>query len=190
MGKDEKKDKIKKIYYPLNLVGEYILESNAIEGVYNEQALTTSLEAWGYLKLLDKIDLDVLLKIHRLILLDLNPRIAGKFRNIMVYVGGRKGYPVNVIEHSLKSWASVANFIHLEERIKDSHIWFETIHPFEDGNGRVGRMIMLWQRQKSGLPLEIIHEREKQKYYDWFAGQGRIERYAYKEPANNHLDDK
>jgi DNA phosphorothioation-dependent restriction protein DptG len=56
------------------------------------------------------------------------------------------------------------------ERIcKAYHIEFEGIHPFEDGNGRVGRILLNVHRISVGLPILIIHEgAEQMKYYEWF----------------------
>ena len=53
--------------------------------------------------------------------------------------------------------------------IKKLHVDFEKIHPFADGNGRVGRILMNVQMINSGLPLITIHEGiEQQEYYRWF----------------------
>jgi len=51
---------------------------------------------------------------------------------------------------------------------KSMHIQFEKIHPFIDGNGRIGRILMNWHRLKLGLPIKIIIETEKYNYYKWF----------------------
>jgi len=48
------------------------------------------------------------------------------------------------------------------------HIHFEKIHPFVDGNGRMGRILMNWQRVKVGLQPLIIWASERQAYYAWF----------------------
>ena len=38
------------------------------------------------------------------------------------------------------------------------HVWYETLHPFIDGNGRSGRMIWAWQmKQRTGFPLGFLH---------------------------------
>jgi Fic family protein len=47
---------------------------------------------------------------------------------------------------------------------------FERIHPFRDGNGRVGRIIMNAQRLQAGLPILIIPASERRLYYEWFRG--------------------
>jgi Fic family protein len=57
----------------------------------------------------------------------------------------------------------------LEEKTLLMHIKFEEIHPFEDGNGRVGRILWNIQRLMLGLPLKIIHTGKEQfDYYKIF----------------------
>jgi Fic family protein len=51
---------------------------------------------------------------------------------------------------------------------KEAHIEFEYIHPFVDGNGRVGRMVYNAHRLLLGQPIHIIEESEKNEYYKWF----------------------
>lgn len=86
----------------------------------------------------------------------------------------------NQIKPEMEQWIVNANDVvqngkeepihFLDELIRKHHIRFEKIHPFIDGNGRVGRMLMNWQRIKVGLPLLIIWEDEKSDYYKWFKG--------------------
>ena len=56
----------------------------------------------------------------------------------------------------------------ISNRIRNDHIGFEKIHPFIDGNGRLGRILMNWQRIQCGLDILVIWEIEKQEYYKWF----------------------
>ena len=51
------------------------------------------------------------------------------------------------------------------ENIIEYHYRFEKIHPFQDGNGRVGRLVMLRECLRSGIVPFIIDERHKQFYY-------------------------
>jgi len=51
------------------------------------------------------------------------------------------------------------------EDIVDFHVAFEKIHPFQDGNGRVGRMIMFREALKHQVTPFIIDERHKGYYY-------------------------
>ena len=56
----------------------------------------------------------------------------------------------------------------LIDKITENHVKFESIHPFVDGNGRTGRLLMNWIRIKIGLPILVIKESEKFEYYKWF----------------------
>lgn len=58
--------------------------------------------------------------------------------------------------------------------ILDSHIRFERIHPFSDGNGRTGRMVLNYSLLKHGFPPLIIEKETKSEYFD-FLGSEDIE---------------
>jgi len=85
----------------------------------------------------------------------------------------KKPYIIQKSGGAIKSWLKdVETSIEMPgkngKHIQLDHITFEKIHPFIDGNGRIGRIFMNWQRKKAGLPILVIKEAEKQKYYDWF----------------------
>ena len=54
------------------------------------------------------------------------------------------------------------------EKIARFHLEFETIHPFLDGNGRIGRVLINYQLLRLGFPPIIIRDKEKQTYYKSF----------------------
>jgi len=51
------------------------------------------------------------------------------------------------------------------KKIARDHYEFENIHPFFDGNGRVGRLIMLTQALARGYPPVLIQVEDRHKYY-------------------------
>ena len=61
-----------------------------------------------------------------------------------------------------------------EEYAKHVHVMFENVHPFEDGNGRTGRILYNLHRLKLGLPIHIImadwpkKDGQQRAYYEWF----------------------
>lgn len=55
--------------------------------------------------------------------------------------------------------------------ILDTHIQFERIHPFSDGNGRTGRMIMVYSLLQEGFPPLIIEKETKAQYIEFLATQ-------------------
>ena len=57
------------------------------------------------------------------------------------------------------------------ERILDAHIQFERIHPFPDGNGRTGRVIMNYSLLQEGFPPLIIEKETKATYIELLAKQ-------------------
>jgi Fic family protein len=57
------------------------------------------------------------------------------------------------------------------ESILDAHIQFERIHPFSDGNGRTGRVIMNYSLLQEGFPPLIIEKETKATYIELLAKQ-------------------
>ena len=61
--------------------------------------------------------------------------------------------------------------------ILDFHVNFERIHPFQDGNGRVGRLIMFWQCLQSNIVPFIITDDLRLFYYRGIQNWGKINGY-------------
>ena len=101
---------------------------------------------------------------------------VGDYKKLENIVGEMETCPVKKVHAEisklLKSYqASSKSF----ENIVDFHVRFEQIHPFQDGNGRVGRLIMLKECLKQGYTPFVIAENLKQFYYlglqDWRYGR-------------------
>lgn len=161
-------------------IKEFLKESNYIEGEYSEEAFEDAKKAWKYaFENKDKINLKYILKIHYLLAQRINPDIAGKLRECDVWIGGYRKIFVSVglLEAQLKDCINII-FLSLsiknstiykkEEMARRCHVEFENVHPFCDGNGRVGRILWQVHRLKLGLPILVIKENEKDRYYEWF----------------------
>ena len=147
---------------------EFIKQSNYIEAEYGTKALSDAIQAWAFIRNSVGLTLTNVLHCHYILMADIYSSIAGKVRECDVWVGGCHKPFINVqlINDNLD------NLLHrMDLRIiepKAAHIQFEYIHPFVDGNGRVGRMIYNAHRLQLGQPIHIIKESEKEKYYEWF----------------------
>jgi hypothetical protein len=160
---------------------DFLHESNLIESIDSYDALDDAVEAWNYAyEHRDKIDLKYILGIHRLLIKRLEPEIAGKWRNCDVWIGGERKMFVSeaLIKSQVQTWLddckitkkilALTNW-EKEELIRKWHVAFERIHPFSDGNGRTGRILMNVQRCLLGLPWLIIdHRTRADEYYPWF----------------------
>lgn len=168
------------IKYEQKDVMEFLCESNKIEGVYDQESLVQALYAWAFLATKKKLTVGVILKTHKILMLNssLLPSQKGYFRTVPVWVGGREGIKHSLIERAMSGWVDLIILfikkckkidpIILKEIIQTQHVEFEHIHPFIDGNGRVGRMLLNWTRMQMGLPILIIKATKRQDYYRWF----------------------
>lgn len=157
--------------YPTSELREFIRESNQIEDEHSSAGVEDGVEALfaatALLASRGAITPIGVLEVHGHAMKRVRFDIAGKFRTCDVMVGLRL----------CPSWGLVRALLHelckkqpkTEEEIRQWHIEFEKIHPFEDGNGRVGRIILCAQRLSLGLPVEIIRADTKHTdYYPWF----------------------
>ena len=116
---------------------------------------------------------ELILILHRMLLGVIDDGIAGRFRRAGEYVRiGRHIAPAperveRMMNDALVEYSSNLDAYFLE-KIAQFHLDFEHIHPFCDGNGRLGRVLMNFQLLKLGLPRIIIRNSEKQHYYRAF----------------------
>lgn len=175
---------------------EYTYNSNAIEGntltlretdmvlrgfTIDKKPLKDHLEAVGHKEAFyyicdlvrEKAPLSELIikQIHSLVLAD-KPQDKGIFRRVPVRIVGAYHIPTEpyLIEQELSSLLSdyQNDTRNIAEKLAWFHIAFEAIHPFIDGNGRTGRLLVNLELMKAGYPPIDIKFTDRRRYYDAF----------------------
>ena len=114
------------------------------------------------------LDIDYIKNIHKILKQGITKnQIIGEFKTKQNYIGDFiTTKPENVskeINNLINNYNKVEN-ITIDDII-DFHHKFESIHPFEDGNGRTGRLIMFKECLKNNITPFIIDEEHKLFYY-------------------------
>jgi Fic family protein len=113
----------------------------------------------------------VIKDIHSLVLMD-RQTDKGVYRSVPVRVGGFhpcQPYEVPVkMERLILDYGGELQKLHVVQRAAVFHLMFETIHPFIDGNGRVGRLLLNLELMKEGCPPVNVKFTDREKYYDCF----------------------
>lgn len=182
---------------------EYTYDSNAIEGntltlqetalvlqgmTIDQKPLKDHLEAVGhrdafqYMEELSKrrsrLKEQEIKSLHSLVLMD-RPEDRGVYRRIPVSIVGASIQPVppyliqEKMEALLQTNQERMARMHPMERIARFHLEFEGIHPFIDGNGRTGRLLMNLDLIRSGYPAINVKYAHRRSYYDAFAAYSR-----------------
>lgn len=177
---------------------EFTYNSNAIEGntltlqetalvlegiTIDQKPLKDHLEAVGHRdafvyvqqRVSDRVPLEerIIKEIHSLVLMD-RPEDKGVYRRIPVRIIGAAHEPPQPymipkrMERLIEDCNKKRGTMHPLERIAWFHLIFEGIHPFIDGNGRTGRLIMNFDLMQNGYPPVNIKFTDRKRYYDAF----------------------
>lgn len=120
-----------------------------------------------------EINRETLLFLHKMLIGGIDENIAGRFRakgeyvRVGTYVAPAPEHVERMIDATLLEYSS-NHSVYFLEKIASFHLDFETIHPFCDGNGRIGRVIINYQLGQLGFPVIIVRDKEKKEYYGAF----------------------
>lgn len=106
---------------------------------------------------------------------------VGDYKRLANEVGGEETVQPHDVHKRMKTLLAEynANKHVTFDDILDFHVQFERIHPFQDGNGRVGRLLIFWQCLQSGIVPFIITEELRMFYYRGLQNWGRINGYLH-----------
>jgi len=120
-----------------------------------------------------KLTKENILLLHKMLIGGIDDSIAGRFRKQGEYV--RVGSHIapapehveRMIDALLSEYSKDFQTYFLD-KIAKFHLEFETVHPFCDGNGRIGRVLINLQLLLLEFPRVIIRNKEKDAYYQAF----------------------
>ena len=176
---------------------EFTYHSNAIEGntltlqetalvlegiTIDKKPLKDHLEAIGHkdafeylLQLVpDQTPLSerIVKELHSLVLINC-PQDKGVYRAIPVKIMGAEHEPSQPYLIPIQMAELIRDFqampeVHLIEKVALFHLRFESIHPFIDGNGRTGRLLLNFELMQAGFPPINVKFTDRRRYYDCF----------------------
>lgn len=130
------------------------------------------------------LTINIVKKIHAA-LTDRLQHDHGEFKSVDNVILGAEFHTATAAQTPLlmQQWADNLNYRLLHETtdtnrylaISEAHIAFERIHPFSDGNGRTGRMLMAYLLMQQNLPPVVISSVDRTEYIAYLAkedGQG------------------
>ena len=119
----------------------------------------------------EPVDLPHILRWHKELFSETKPDIAGRLRDYEVSIRGSRHVPPPPLEvrpmliELLRSINRAKEATHPVQSSGEFHFRFEHIHPFGDGNGRIGRLAMNLLLAGSGFPMLNISYNRRRGYY-------------------------
>ena len=157
-----------------NVLMEQMLSRNvSVREVFEAKNLARIVEYTRTKAAYSELTKDLMLLLHQMLMDVIDDAIAGRFRRRGEYV--RVGTHIApapervepMVDDVLVEYSSDLDSYFLD-KIARFHLDFETIHPFCDGNGRIGRVILNVQLLRLGLPGLVIRNSDKDVYYRAF----------------------
>ncbi|RKH65652.1 Fic family protein [Corallococcus aberystwythensis] len=109
-------------------------------------------------------------EMHGIVLRGIDPENAGAYRPTNVWIGGTTHVPPEAVRvpeemRAFGEWLAGAKTEHPVVVCAIAHAWFETIHPFVDGNGRTGRLLANLLLMREHFPAIVLLVEDRARYY-------------------------
>jgi Fic family protein len=144
----------------------------------NREELETSglNDATNYVHILLTEDLNLsefhIKELHSKLYIGASDDFRGKYRGDFVTIPHAQNFPpvrhIPYFMNKLFDEYKAMDNLDVIEKIALFHIKFENIHPFQDGNGQIGRLIINYQLMKAGYPPIAIETDKKKVYFKAF----------------------
>lgn len=120
-----------------------------------------------------ELSMEYILLFHKMLVGNIDDSIAGRFRKkgeyvrVGTHIAPAPEHVEKMTEEILIQYSS-DHETYFSDKIARFHLDFETVHPFCDGNGRIGRVVINFQLMRLGFPTIMVRDKEKQVYYRSF----------------------
>jgi len=170
----------------------YIFETNTLGVTTESTRIDDILETVNHFRCIDyvidhatgKITEAHIKQLHRLLKTNTSDSqktwfAVGEYKRLANEVGGEETVQPEEVHKRMKLLLNEYNTLKQVgiDDILDFHVQFERIHPFQDGNGRVGRLLMFWQCLQAGVAPFIITEELRLYYYRGIQQWGNVNGY-------------
>lgn len=166
------------------LIRNQIRTDHEIREIYEAKNLASAIEY-----LMDnpekEISVELILNLHKTLLTNIRDDMAGRFRSgrewvrVGTHIGANPEFVNGLMYEVVENYNSDDGGYFLD-KIAYFHAEFENIHPFGDGNGRIGRLLTNEQLDMLGLPPIIIPNKSKfDEYYpalDEYTKTGKVDK--------------
>ena len=153
------------LQYGVTVKGKSLKEHEEVKG--QEYAINFLKEI---IKRNEPLSLRLIREFHSLVLND-DIENRGKFKqsNNEILGAGFETTPYYLVEEKLTELIDKYNSNKVDDslvtKVSHFHADFEKIHPFIDGNGRTGRLLLNLELMKNGYPITVIRNEEREEYY-------------------------
>jgi len=158
----------------------YIFETNTLSATSEETSIDDIIETINHFRCIDyvidhatdKITEAHIKQLHAILKTNTSDSrkswfAVGDYKRLANEVGNEQTVPPAEVHKRVKELLAEYNAIKridLDD-VLNFHVCFERIHPFQDGNGRIGRLLLFWQCLQSGIVPFIITEELRLYYY-------------------------